>query len=74
MQTGAELEAFALEGAKADDQALAAIYQKAGAKVFDMTDATVKRWQTIARDTAWKDFAAHDERSAKLMKLAEQTL
>ena len=74
MQTGAELEAFALEGARTDDQQLASIYQKAGAKTYDMTDATVKRWQAIARDTAWKDFAAHDERSARLMKLAEQTL
>jgi TRAP-type transport system periplasmic protein len=74
MTVGAELETFALKGARADDQLLASVYQKAGAKVYDMTDATVKRWQAIARDTAWKDFAAHDERSARLMKLAEQTL
>ena len=74
MTTGAELEAFALEGAKADDQLLASVYQKAGAKVYDLSDASVKRWQTVARDTAWKDFAERNERSAKMMKLAEQTL
>jgi TRAP-type C4-dicarboxylate transport system substrate-binding protein len=74
MSVGADLEKFALDGARADDQLLASVYQKAGAKVYDMSDATVKRWQTIARDTAWKDFAEHNERSARMMKLAEQTL
>jgi hypothetical protein len=74
MSTGAELEKFALDGARADDQLLASVYQKAGAKVYDLNDATVRRWQAIARDTAWKDYAAHDERSARMMKLAEQTL
>jgi TRAP-type C4-dicarboxylate transport system substrate-binding protein len=74
MSVGADLEKFALEGARADDQQLASVYQKAGAKVYDLTDGTVKRWQKIARETAWKDFAEHDERSARLLKLAEQTL
>ena len=74
MAVGAELEKFALEGARADDQLLASVYQKAGAKVYDLTDATVKRWQAVARDTAWKDFAERGERSARLLKLAEQTL
>jgi len=41
MTVGAEMEAFALEGAKADDQAVAAVYQKAGGKAYDMNDATV---------------------------------
>ena len=74
LAVGAELEKFALEGARADDQLLASVYQKAGAKVYDLTDATVKRWQAVARDTAWKDFAERGERSARLLKLAEQTL
>jgi TRAP-type C4-dicarboxylate transport system substrate-binding protein len=74
MAVGTELEKFALEGARADDQLLASVYQKAGAKVYDLTDATVKRWQAVARDTAWKDFAERGERSARLLKLAEQTL
>ncbi len=74
MAVGAEMEAFALEGAKADDQAVAAVYQKAGGKAYDMSDATVKRWQAIARDTAWKDFAAKNESCARILKLAEATL
>ena len=74
MSLGAELEAFALEGAKADDQAVANVYQKAGGKAYDLNDAIVKKWQAIARDTAWKDFAARNDSCANIMKLAEQTL
>jgi len=74
MTVGAEMEKFALEQAKADDQAVAAVYQKAGGKAYDMSDASVKKWQAIARDTAWKDFAAKSESCARLLKLAEKTL
>jgi TRAP-type C4-dicarboxylate transport system substrate-binding protein len=74
MAVGAELERFAVEAAKADDQAVANVYQKAGAKVYDLSAATVKKWQAIARDTAWKDFAGKNERCARLLKLAEKTL
>lgn len=74
MTVGAEMEKFALEQAKADDQAVAAVYQKAGGKAYDMSDASVKKWQAIARDTAWKDFAAKSENCARILKLAEKTL
>ena len=74
MTVGAEMEKFALEQAKADDQAVAAVYQKAGGKAYDMSDATVKKWQAIARDTAWKDFAAKSESCARILRLAEKTL
>jgi TRAP-type C4-dicarboxylate transport system substrate-binding protein len=74
MTVGAEMEKFALEQAKADDQAVAVVYQKAGGKAYDMSDATVKKWQAIARDTAWKDFAAKSENCARILKLAEKTL
>jgi transposase len=50
------------------------VYQKAGAKVYDLSEATVKKWQAIARDTAWKDFAAKSESCARLLKAAEKTL
>jgi TRAP-type C4-dicarboxylate transport system substrate-binding protein len=72
LAVGAELEKFALEAAKADDQAVAQAYQKAGAKTLDLSDATVKRWQAIARDTAWKDYAAKTPTSAKLLAAAEK--
>ncbi|NEX63111.1 TRAP transporter substrate-binding protein [Noviherbaspirillum galbum] len=74
MAVGAEMEAFALKAAKADDVQVANVYQKAGAQVVDLNDATVKRWQDIARTTAWKDFAGKNENCSKLLKLAEKTL
>lgn len=74
MTVGAEMEKFALEQAKADDQAVASVYQKAGGKAYDLSAASVKKWQAIARETAWKDFAAKNESCARMLKLAEKTL
>lgn len=68
---GSAQEAFALEAAKADDEDLAKVYGKAGVKVVDETGAALKQWQAIARDTAWKDFAARSPSCAELLKLAE---
>jgi TRAP-type transport system periplasmic protein len=72
LQVGAEMEAFALKEAKADDEEVAKVFAKAGAKAVDLTEATVKKWQDIARRTAWKDFAAKNANTAKLLQLAEQ--
>ncbi len=72
MTVGAELEKFAVEAAKADDQAVAEVYKKVGAKVYDLSEPTVKKWQAIARDTAWKDYASKNENSARLLKAAEK--
>lgn len=74
MAVGAELETFARDAAKADDKAAADIYAKAGAKVYDMDEATLKKWQVIARDTAWKDFADKNESCAGLIKSAQRLL
>ena len=74
MSVGGELEAFARKAAQQDDVGVAAVYQKAGAKVVDLSDATVKKWQAIARRTAWKDYGAKNENCAKLLALAEKTL
>ena len=61
-------------GRKADDKIAAEVYAKAGAKVFDLDEATVKKWQAIARDTAWKDYAERGETSAALLKAAQKLL
>ncbi|SDY54207.1 TRAP-type C4-dicarboxylate transport system, substrate-binding protein [Collimonas sp. OK242] len=74
MSVGAEMEKFALDAARLDDSNVAAVYQKAGAKVVDLNAATVKKWQDIARTTAWKDYAARNDNCAKLLKLAEKLL
>lgn len=71
---GAEMEKFALEGAKADDQAVAGVYAKAGAKVVDLDDATLRRWQAIARGNAWKDFGDRNETCGKLLAAAQKLL
>jgi TRAP-type C4-dicarboxylate transport system substrate-binding protein len=74
LTVGAELEAFALKSSKEDDQQVAVVYQKANAKVVDMTPASLKKWQAIARTTAWKDFSEKNASCANLLKLAEKTL
>ncbi len=74
MAVGAEMEQFATKAAQADDIAVAQVYQKAGAKVVDLNAEVVKKWQDIARNTAWKDFAARNANCAKLLALAEKTV
>jgi TRAP-type C4-dicarboxylate transport system substrate-binding protein len=72
MTVGAELEVFARDAARADDKIAAEVYAKAGAKVYDMDEATLKKWQVIARDTAWKDFGEKNESCAALLKAAQK--
>jgi TRAP-type C4-dicarboxylate transport system substrate-binding protein len=74
MAVGAELEVFARDAARADDKAAADIYAKAGAKVYDMDEAILQKWQTIARETAWKDFGGKSESCAALLKAAQKLL
>jgi TRAP-type C4-dicarboxylate transport system substrate-binding protein len=73
MSVGAELEKFAIESAKADDEAVAGVYTKAGAKVVDLDDATLTKWQALARPV-WKDYADKNENCAKLLAAAEKLL
>jgi TRAP-type C4-dicarboxylate transport system substrate-binding protein len=71
MALGAELEAFGTKEAIADDEKVAEVYAKKGAKVADLDEATVEKWRAIARPTAWKDYASKTPLSAELLKLAE---
>ncbi len=72
MTIGGEMEKFALDGARADDAAVADQYRKAGATVHELTDDALAKWVGLARTSAWKDYAEKNENSAKLLKLAEQ--
>jgi TRAP-type C4-dicarboxylate transport system substrate-binding protein len=74
MAVGADLEGFARKAAQEDDAAVAAVYQKTGARVVDLNPATLKKWQDIARATAWKDYGSHNANCGKLLALAEKTL
>ncbi|TGD99026.1 TRAP transporter substrate-binding protein DctP [Methylobacterium nonmethylotrophicum] len=71
MTVGAELETFGQEGAKADDTRVEQIFGKAGAKVENLDEATLNRWRDLARDSAWKDYAAKSSSCAEMLKLAE---
>ena len=73
MAAGAELEQFAIDSAKADDLAVAAVYQKAGAKVYDLDDATLAKWQALARPI-WKDYSDKNENCARLLAAAQKLL
>jgi TRAP-type C4-dicarboxylate transport system substrate-binding protein len=73
MAVGADHEKFAVTAAKADDQAVAGVYTKAGAKVYDLDDATLRKWQALAQPV-WKDFADKNENCARLLALAQKLL
>ncbi len=70
-EAGAAQEPFALEAAKADDAALAEVYQKAGATVTALDAATIAKWKAVAQKSAWKDFADRNASCAQMLKLAE---
>ena len=70
MEVGASLEKFGMEESKKDDQRLADIYAKAGAKVTDMDDATFQKWRKIAQDTAFKDFEEKVKNGKQLLEMA----
>jgi TRAP-type C4-dicarboxylate transport system substrate-binding protein len=74
MAVGHDLETFARKAAQEDDAAVAAVYQKAGARVADLNPGALKKWQAIARTTAWKDYGERNANCAKLLALAEKTL
>lgn len=70
-EVGTSMEAFALDAAKADDEALAAIFAKGNVKVADFNADALAKWRAIAQETAWKDYAARNASCASLLKLAE---
>jgi len=71
MDVGQELEAFALTSAKADDEAVANVYKKAGAKVADMDDKVIANWRKIAESAAWPDFANRSAECDRFLKMAK---
>jgi TRAP-type C4-dicarboxylate transport system substrate-binding protein len=74
MTVGADLEQFAMNSARMDDADVATVYRGVGARVVDLNPDALRGWQEVARNTAWKDFAARNSNCAKLMALAEQSI
>ena len=40
----------------------------------DLDDKAIRKWQALARDTAWKDYGEKSANCARLLKLAEKTI
>jgi TRAP-type C4-dicarboxylate transport system substrate-binding protein len=72
VDVGEEIEPLGLEGSKADDQRLSDVYAKAGAQVFEMDAAALEEWKAVARESAWKDFAARSPNTARFLKMAQE--
>ncbi|MCB1543504.1 MAG: TRAP transporter substrate-binding protein DctP [Methylobacteriaceae bacterium] len=71
LKVGEEMEAFGRQEAMADDDRVVEVYKKAGAQTHALSDDVLEKWKAIARDTAWKDYAAKNAGCAKLIKLAQ---
>jgi TRAP-type C4-dicarboxylate transport system substrate-binding protein len=72
MDIGAEMEKFALEKAKADDDEVAKVYEKRGIKTYAIDQAEVDKWKAVARDTCWKEYADKNASNAEFLKLSQQ--
>lgn len=68
---GQELESFATASAKADDDAVAAVYKKVGAKIADMDDKVIAQWRKIAESAAWPDFSKRNAECERFLKMAK---
>lgn len=69
-EVGASLEKFGVEEAKKDDQRMAEVFTKAGAKVSDMDEKAFMAWRGVAEQTAFKDFAENIKDGRALLDMA----
>ncbi|MEO8559241.1 MAG: C4-dicarboxylate ABC transporter, partial [Rhodospirillales bacterium] len=72
MDVGLEMEKFGRESAQADDNKVAQIYEKAGAKAADITQAQADKWKELARESCWKSYAAKSPGCAEFLKLSQE--
>lgn len=72
MDIGTEMEKFALEKAKADDDEVAKVYEKRGIKTYDIDQPQVDKWKAVAHDTCWKEYADKSAGNAEFLKLSQQ--
>jgi len=72
MDIGLELEKFGVAEAKADDETVAKVYEKAGIKAYDIDQAQADKWKAVARETCWKEYAGKSASNAEFLKLSQQ--
>lgn len=71
MATGAELESFGMAGAMADDDKVVEVFRNAGRQSREIDADSFEKWQTLARNSAWKDYAGRSAEAAELLKLSQ---
>jgi TRAP-type C4-dicarboxylate transport system substrate-binding protein len=74
LAVGADLEAFARKSAQMDDTAVASLFTGKGGRSVDLTAASLRKWQELARNTAWREYGERNANCARLLALAEKTV
>jgi TRAP-type C4-dicarboxylate transport system substrate-binding protein len=69
-EVGASLEKFGMEESRKDDQRMADVYAKAGAKAHDMDEAAFRQWRALAEQSAFRDFAEKVKNGKALLDMA----
>ncbi len=72
MDVGLEMEKFGRDNAQADDNKVAQIYEKAGAKATDLNQEQTDKWKALARESCWKTYAAKAPGCAEFLKLSQE--
>ena len=72
LAVGEEMIPFNLAGAQADDLEMSRVFAAAGVSVRAMEEATVGRWQAVARESAWKQYAEKTPLAARMLRMAEE--
>jgi hypothetical protein len=57
-----------------DDAAVATLFTSRGGRTVNLTSASLRKWQEIARNTAWRDYGEKNANCARLLALAEKTV
>ena len=71
MAAGAELEPFGTAGSKADDDKVVEVFRKAGGQAREIDTGSFEKWQALARNSTWKDYAGKSSEAAELLKLSQ---
>ena len=66
-EAAAKSDAFFLKLQRDAVSDMEAAYKKAGAKVHEMTQGEYEQWVTLAKETAWKEFAGKSPQSKELL-------
>jgi TRAP-type C4-dicarboxylate transport system substrate-binding protein len=74
LSVGADLEAFARKAAQMDDASVEALYSGAGGRVAELNPGALRKWQDLARTTAWREYGERNANCARLLALAEKTV